>query len=100
MKTISKYLFLFMFVIIAISIYSCSDDDLTTNSPNNTHDLFLGNCKIFKFGQETSQFEASDFILHILAPNGTIIQRKGNHVRENNISEVSLYEFTLLVMIF
>lgn len=90
MKTISKYFILSMFVIIAISIYSCSDDDLTTDLPNNTPDLYLGNCKIFKFGQETSQFEAQDFTLHILTPNGDVIQRKGNHVRKNNISELIL----------
>lgn len=92
MKTISKYLFRSLVAIITISIYSCSDDDLISDSPNNTHDLFLGNCKILKFGQETSLFEASDFTLHILAPNGTIIQRKGNHIRENNISELILNE--------
>ena len=73
-------LFNLFFLICFIALIGCDDDKYRPeNSDKENPDTFSGSCNVFTFGQETSEFEASDFILHILAPNGEIIQRKGTH---------------------
>jgi hypothetical protein len=86
-------LFNLFFLICFIALIGCDDDKYRPeNSDKENPDTFSGSCNVFTFGQETSEFEASDFILHILAPNGEIIQRKGTHKRTNGKSELKLIQ--------
>ena len=87
-----KLFLLFFTAIIFIAISSCNDDKFSPEIPGKDSDLFIGDCKVFTFDDETSKFEATDFTLHILAPNGKIINRKGVHIRANGVSELVLEE--------
>ena len=87
-----KLFLLFFTAIFFIAISSCNDDKFSPEIPGNDSDLFIGDCKVFTFDDETSKFEATDFTLHILAPNGKIINRKGVHIRANGVSELVLEE--------
>lgn len=87
-----KLFFIFFTAIIFIALSSCNDDKFSPEIPENNSDLFLGDCKVFTFNEATSKFDAKDFTLHILAPNGKIIQRKGSHIRTDLTSELILEE--------
>lgn len=83
--------FLCQLAVICISGYfsSCSDEKIVS-PPDPNRDQYLGDCREFTFGIETESFEQEDFVLHILAPNGEKITRKGIHNRENGISTLVL----------
>lgn len=85
------YHLLTSFFIAAGLLASCSDDLPNPGTePGEVPDNYVGNTGRFTFGQEVKGFNYENFTLRLKAPDGSIISRRGKHLRRNDVSDFNL----------
>lgn len=85
------YHLLASFIIAAGAMTSCSDDlPSPGSSSDEVTDRYVGRAGQFTFGPEVKGFDYREFTLRLKAPDGSVIARRGYHVRTDGISDFRL----------
>ncbi len=87
MKKLSLLLFLASLLPV---MWSCSDKEPEINTPQQQTDRFDGPHRIITLGEETAGLHAGDVEISLMSADGTVFSRKAAHIRENNVSTVTL----------
>lgn len=79
-----------LLIVILTGLVSCEDDPVAPDTPSQIEDEFVGNMSELSFSESLEGFESDRAVLHILAPDGTLIERQCDHTRSNGVSSLSL----------
>lgn len=95
---------LFSLLCFLIPFSSCQDKDVEKGLQPDENQLFLGTQRVITFKNETKDFHYRDFICRLKAGDGTVFTRKGEHLRMNGESILTLCaglmsgEYTMLAL--
>ncbi len=85
------YRLLASFIIATALLPGCSDDIPQPGEDSEEHpDEYVGATGNFTFGPEVRGFNYENFTLKLKAPDGSIISRKGRHIRHHEISDFNM----------
>lgn len=77
--------------LLAVILGGCSDDTPPANyDPDAENDRFIGDSRVFELGEQAEGFRYDEFVLKILAPDGSVITRSGRHDRHNGLSRFTM----------
>ena len=80
----------YLYSLCAILLFACQDDNDPEITPSGNEDTFVGAQHVITLRDETEDFRYSGFTCTMSTEDGTIITRKGEHIRMEGKSILTL----------
>ena len=71
----------YLYSLCAILLFACQNDNDPKITPSENEDTFVGDQHVITLRDETEDFRYSNFTCTMSTEDGTIISRKGEHIR-------------------
>lgn len=89
MMRFGKYLLILILTFVQCVTISCCDDGINPDDGGNTNN-YEGECRSFRINPNVLDVGEMDITLHIKAPNGIVLERKGILVEEDGVDHLSI----------
>ena len=80
----------YLYSLCAILLFACQNDNDPKITPSENEDTFVGDQHVITLRDETEDFRYSNFTCTMSTEDGTIISRKGEHIRIEGKSILTL----------